>query len=397
MRRRLTDRQVTYIGIILGILITGGIGGLWYAVRQVSDNQAQEVFEKDSLREASKLRMVAEYAAEQALQDSIVEFERTHSAQAIAHRMQVIVSQELKKSSIKPYDPRYRTASFQELLQQCKTFDRDSAKKGWHFYDIPFYEYIPKKEVIGCEISRVYYVTNTTASADVRYDLNNDSIPSKSAVYRLVYVNDEWMVDDCIIDQESERESLRWYMDGYYFIEHPDTTQVDSVSSDERQVTSDERRVSSDTKKSDVKKSDSKPKTESKGQGTGSKEQASKKSETKKSDTKKSDSKPKTESKGQGTGSKEQASKKSDTKKIDTKKSDSKPKTESKGQGTGSKEQASKKSDTKKTDTKKSDSKPKTESKGQGTGSKEQASKKSDSKKTETKKSDSKPKTTTKK
>ena len=182
MRRRLTDRQVTYIGIILGILITGGIGGLWYAVRQVSDNQAQEVFEKDSLREASKLRMVAEYAAEQALQDSIVEFERTHSAQAIAHRMQVIVSQELKKSGIKPYDPRYRTASFQELLQQCKTFDRDSAKKGWHFYDIPFYEYIPKKEVIGCEISRVYYVTNTTASADVRYDLNNDSIPSKSAV-----------------------------------------------------------------------------------------------------------------------------------------------------------------------------------------------------------------------
>ena len=357
MRRRFNDRQVTYIGIILGILITGGIGGLWYAVRQVSDNQAQEVFEKDSLREASKLRMVAEYAAEQALQDSIVEFERTHSSQAIAHRMQVIVSQELKKSSIKPYDPRYRTASFQELLQQCKTFDRDSAKKGWHFYDIPFYEYIPKKEIIGCEISRVYYVTNTTASADVRYDLNNDSIPSKSAVYRLVYVNDEWLVDDCIIDQESERESLRWYMDGYYFIERPDTTQVDSTMNDERRVTGDERKTKGTEEPT--------KKTESKGQGTGSKEQASKKTDTKKAETKKSDSKPKTESKGQGAGSKEQASKK-DTKKAETKKSDSKPKTESKGQGTGSKEQTSKKSDNKpKTETKKSDNKPKTTTKKQ--------------------------------
>ena len=358
MRRRFNDRQVTYIGIILGILITGGIGGLWYAVRQVSDNQAQEVFEKDSLREASKLRMVAEYAAEQALQDSIVEFERTHSSQAIAHRMQVIVSQELKKSSIKPYDPRYRTASFQELLQQCKTFDRDSAKKGWHFYDIPFYEYIPKKEIIGCEISRVYYVTNTTASADVRYDLNNDSIPSKSAVYRLVYVNDEWLVDDCIIDQESERESLRWYMDGYYFIERPDTTQVDSTMNDERRVTGDERKTKGTEEPT--------KKTESKGQGTGSKEQASKKTDTKKAETKKSDSKPKTESKGQGAGSKEQGSKKSETKKAETKKSDSKPKTESKGQGTGSKEQTSKKSDNKpKTETKKSDNKPKTTTKKQ--------------------------------
>ena len=391
MRRRLTDRQVTYIGIILGILITGGIGGLWYAVRQVSDNQAQEVFEKDSLREASKLRMVAEYAAEQALQDSIVEFERTHSAQAIAHRMQVIVSQELKKSSIKPYDPRYRTASFQELLQQCKTFDRDNAKKGWHFYDIPFYEYIPKKEIIGCEISRVYYVTNTTASADVRYDLNNDSIPSKSAVYRLVYVNDEWLIDDCIIDQESERESLRWYMDGYYFIEHPDTTQTDSVFSDEQRVTSDVK-VSEPKKKeeakpkTDTKKSDSKPKTETKKSDSKSKTETKKSDSKPKTETKKSDSKPKTEAK------------KSDSKpKTETKKSDSKPNTERKKSDSKPKTET-KKSDSKpKTETKKSDSKPKTETKKSDSKPKTET-KKSDSKpKTETKKSDSKPKTTTKK
>ena len=358
MRRRLTDRQVTYLGIFLGILITSGIGGLWYAVRHVSDQQAQEVFEKDSLREVSKLRMAQEYAAEQALEDSIVEYERTHSAQAIAQRMQVIVSQELKKTGIRPYDPRYRTESFQELLKRCKTFDRDSAKKGWHFYDIPYYEYIPKKEVIGCEITRVYYVTRSTASADVRYDLNNDSIPSKTAVYRLVYTDGEWLVNDCIIDQESERESLRWYMDGYYFIERPDTTLSDSLQ------------VPAAKPKSETKKAENKPKAE--------KSEAKPKADNKpKSDSKtKSDNKPKSDSKAKS----DSKSKASNKPKSDSKpKSDNKPKSDSKAKSDNKPKSGSKaKTDNKpKSDGKaKSGNKPKSDSKAKADSKQKKTEKK---------------------
>ena len=381
MRRRLTDRQVTYLGIFLGILITSGIGGLWYAVRHVSDQQAQEVFEKDSLREVSKLRMAQEYAAEQALDDSIVEYERTHSAQAIAQRMQVIVSQELKKTGIRPYDPRYRTESFQELLKRCKTFDRDSAKKGWHFYDIPYYEYIPKKEVIGCEITRVYYVTRSTASADVRYDLNNDSIPSKTAVYRLVYTDGEWLVNDCIIDQESERESLRWYMDGYYFIERPDTTLSDSLQ------------VPAAKPKSETKKAGNKPKAEK--SESKAKSEAKPKADNKpKSDSKaKSDNKPKSDSKAKS----DSKSKASNKPKSDSKpKSDNKPKSDSKTKSDNKPKSDSKvKSDSKskasnkpKSDSKpKSDNKPKSDSKPKsGNKPKSDSKAKADSKQKKTEK-----------
>ncbi|MBQ2553787.1 MAG: hypothetical protein II562_01645 [Prevotella sp.] len=229
MSRRFTDRQVTIIGVIIGLLVTLTIAGLWLTVKHIREKKDHEQYVRDSLREVNRQRVAAEYAAEKALEDSVEDYNRTHSARAIAERMQVILAGELQHKGQKPYYTRYRTEGFRELIEEVAQYERDSVRRGGSFYNIPFYKYLPKRDIVDCEITRVYYVTERTALVDVRYLLRNDSIPSKTAIYYLQYDDDEWWVDDCVINQESERRSLKWYMEGLYFMEQRDSVQIDSI------------------------------------------------------------------------------------------------------------------------------------------------------------------------
>lgn len=229
MSRRFTDRQVTIIGVIIGLLVTLTIAGLWLTVKHIREKKDHEQYVRDSLREVNRQRVAAEYAAEKALEDSVEAYNRTHSAMAIAERMQEILAAELTHKGERPYFTRYRTDSFRELMEQVAQYERDSLRSRGSFYNIPFYKYLPKRDIVDCEITRVYYVTERTALVDVRYLLRNDSIPSKTAIYYLQYDDDEWWVDDCVINQESERRSLKWYMEGLYFMEQRDSVTIDSI------------------------------------------------------------------------------------------------------------------------------------------------------------------------
>ena len=84
MSRRFTDRQVTIIGVIIGLLVTLTIAGLWLTVKHIREKKDHEQYVRDSLREVNRQRVAAEYAAEKALEDSVEDYNRTHSARAIA-------------------------------------------------------------------------------------------------------------------------------------------------------------------------------------------------------------------------------------------------------------------------------------------------------------------------
>ena len=349
---------MTYLGVLIGLLISGGIFGLWSAVRHIHAEEEREQVEKDSVRTVYREHLAAEVAKEQAIQDSIDTYQNTHSSAVIASRMQVILSDELKHANQRPYYDKYRTEDFKSDLQEVIAFDKTprEEKPGMTFRDIPFYQWIPAKMIRDLMIKRIYYVTNERARVDVRYlvkrvekikeeedDKERDTTyyEQKTATYRLAYQDGEWMVDDRMVDFLSEREAFKRYMEGEYFIDPVEEELADSLAADSLMRLLDspdgadqERPVAK--KKDEPKKADVKKKEEPK------------KSDNKKNDVKKSDTKKKDESKSND-------KKKTDTKKNDVKKNDTKK--------NDVKKNDSKKSDTKKNDVKKNDTKKKEEPK----------------------------------
>lgn len=358
---------MTYLGVLIGLLISGGIFGLWSAVRHIHAEEEREQVEKDSVRTVYREHLAAEVAKEQAIQDSIDTYQNTHSSAVIASRMQVILSDELKHANQRPYYDKYRTEDFKSDLQEVITFDKTprEEKPGMTFRDIPFYQWIPAKMIRDLMIKRIYYVTNERARVDVRYlvkrvekikeedDKERDTTyyEQKTATYRLAYQDGEWMVDDRMVDFLSEREAFKRYMEGEYFIDPVEEELSDSLAADSLMRLLDspdgadqERPVAkkkdepkkSDNKKNDVKKSDTKKKDESK--NNDKKKTDVKKNDVKKNDVKKNDVKKNDVKKNDV---KKNDSKKSDTKKNDVKKNDVKK------NDTKKKEEPKKKSDTK--------------------------------------------------
>ena len=373
MKRKLSNRQVTYLGVLIGLLISGGIFGLWSAVRHIHAEEEREQVEKDSVRTVYREHLAAEVAKEQAIQDSIDTYQNTHSSAVIASRMQVILSDELKHANQRPYYDKYRTEDFKSDLQEVIAFDKTprEEKPGMTFRDIPFYQWIPAKMIRDLMIKRIYYVTNERARVDVRYlvkrvekikeedDKERDTTyyEQKTATYRLAYQDGEWMVDDRMVNFLSEREAFKRYMEGEYFIDPVEEELADSLAADSLMLLLDspdgadqERPVAKkkdEPKKRDVKKKDEPKKADVK------KKDEPKKSDNKKNDVKKSDTKKKDESKNND-------KKKTDTKKNDVKKNDTKKNDVKKND---SKKSDTKKNDVKKNDVKKNDTKKKDEPK----------------------------------
>ncbi len=402
MKRKLSNRQVTWFGVLIGLLISGGIFGLWSAVRHINEQEIRAQEEKDSVRTVYREHLAEEVAKEQALQDSIDTYQSTHSSTVIARRMQIILSDELKHANQRPYYDKYRTPDFKSDLQEVITFDKTprEEKPEMTFRDMPFYQLIPAKMIRDLVIKRIYYVTENRARVDVRYlvkrvekfkegDQERDTTfyERKTATYRLAYQDGEWMVDDRMVDFLSEREAFKRYMEGEYFIDPVEEEIADSLVTDSLlrpnalMANPDNKKVGS--KKEESKKNDVKKKEEPK------KSDAKKKDEPKKNDVKKKDEDKK---------KKDDANKKNESKKNDVKKTDSKKKEESKksndtkkndSKNNDTKKSDAKKNEVKKSDTKKSDAK-KNEVKKNDT--KKNEVKKSDSKKSDVKKTDSKKK-----
>ncbi|MBR5688140.1 MAG: hypothetical protein IKX36_09295 [Prevotella sp.] len=347
MKRKLTSRQVTWLGGFIGLLITGGIVGLWSTIRHINNEEIKEKQEKDSIRISQKERIAEEVAAEQALQDSIEVYQNTHSPQVIAHRMQVILADEMRHEGKRPYYDKYRTESFKEAWHEADEFDKEprEEKPGMRFYDMPFYQLIPAKMIRDLEISRVYYVTNDRARADVDYlvkrtikleeeERDSTYYEHKTAVYKLVYQDNDWYVDDRMIDYQSERDCFKRYMEGEFFIdpiveEVSDSLSIDSLLNRNGFYTPVERKTDnkpkSDAKKqeekqkSDVKKEDNKQKSDNKKQDNKQKSDNKKQDNKQKSDNKKQDNKQKSDNKKQDNKQKSDNKKKTDTKSNSTK------------------------------------------------------------------------------
>ena len=247
MKRKLSNRQVTYLGVLIGVLISGGIFGLWSAVRHINEEEVRAQEAKDSVRTVYRERVAEEVAREQALQDSIDTYQLTHSPSVIARRMQVILSDELKHNGDRPYYDKYRTEDFKGDLQQVVEFDKADReeKPNMTFRDMPFYQWIPAKMIRDLEIKRIYYVTDARARVDVRFlvkrtdrlkeeDRERDTTyyESKTATYRLAYIDGEWMVDDRMVDYLSEREAFKRYMNGDYFIDPVEEEPTDTLTTD---------------------------------------------------------------------------------------------------------------------------------------------------------------------
>ena len=344
MKRKLSNRQVTYLGVFIGLLISGGIFGLWSAVRHINDEELRAQEAKDSARIEYREHLAEEVAKEQALQDSIKTYQDIHSPAVIAKRMQIILAEELKHAGKRPYFDKYRTASFKTELEEVSAFDKEprEVKPEMTFLDNPFYKLIPAKMIRDLIIKRIYYVTNEKARVDVRYlvkctdkikegetERDTTYFERKTATYKLVYEDGEWMVDDRLVDFLSEREAFGRYMDGEYFIdpveEPTDSLALDSISESIMPaiLKTEKKTKQADAKKKDEHKKEVKQKEEPKKNNTQKKDE--KKPDTKKANDKKTDTKKASDKKAD---TKNTSDKKTDTKKASDKKKDE-PKTKS--------------------------------------------------------------------
>ena len=379
MKRKLTSRQVTWLGVFIGLLITGGIVGLWSTVRHINNEEIKERQEKDSIRIIQKERIAEEVAAEQALQDSIEVYQNTHSPEVIAHRMQIILADEMRHEGKRPYFDKYRTEAFKEAWHEADEFDKEprEEKPGMRFYDMPFYQLIPAKMIRDLQISRVYYVTNDRARADVDYlvkrtikleEEERDSVyyEHKTAIYKLAYQDNDWYVDDRMIDYQSERDCFKRYMEGEFFIDPIDEELTDSLSIDSLLIrngfyTPAEKKTETPVTKE--KKADNKQQADNKKQDNKQKADAKKQDSKPKSDAKKQDSKQKTDNKKQDSKQKTDNKKQDNKQKADAKKQESKPKSDSKKQDNKPKSEVKKQDSKPKSDAKKQDNKQKTDNK----------------------------------
>lgn len=207
-------RQRTVILLLLALILAGA-GICYYFYNDYKQELAQEAL-RDSLRRAREEQNARYAAIDQARRDSIARYEKTHSQNVIRKRLDRIIEVEMMSGRNRTEGPNFSkemNALRKRCLEVAKQTGADSVFRSFSFKglmgdDVDLHSF---------DITRVYYVTDTSAYADVLFDIGSDEPDGQTVIFRLRYEEEQWVVDDFTFiysdgDRVSEKREMNWFI-----------------------------------------------------------------------------------------------------------------------------------------------------------------------------------------
>ncbi len=198
--------------LLLLLCIGGGICYYFY------DNYKKAIAEEELRDSIRRVRMeeLARYAAiDEARRDSIARYERTHSQEVIRKRLDDMIEQETMSGRNRASGRNY-SADMNRMYNKCiEIANKTNADSVFHSFS---FDRLMGKDshVYSFDVSRVYYVTDLTAYADVVFDIGSELPEGQTVIYRLSYENERWVIDDFIFVFDdgyrvSEKREMKWF------------------------------------------------------------------------------------------------------------------------------------------------------------------------------------------
>ncbi len=203
------------IVLILFLMVCIGGGICYYFYDNYQKALAEEEL-RDSLRRLREEENARYAAIDAARRDSIAQYERTHSQDVIRKRLEKIIEDEMMSGRNRATGANW-SEEMNELYDRCvKTAQKsgaDSVFRSFSFNglmgaDVHIYSY---------DVTRVYYVTDENAYADVLFDIGSDMPEGQTVIYRLRYENEKWVIDDFTFVyvedgyRVSEKREMKWF------------------------------------------------------------------------------------------------------------------------------------------------------------------------------------------
>ena len=208
--------------IIIALLIIIGAGTGYYYYDKEQKRIASETATRDSLRQVRELENARIAAMEQAHRDSIADYEKTHSPAVIRRYAEQLITEEMMSGRNRVGGKNW-SERINILREQCdnvlaynRNEEIDSIFRSFSFKGLMGED----ARVRSDSVMRIYYVSVESAYVDVHFDLGEEIPEGQNVTYKLVFVEDKWLIDDFIFeysdgDRVSESEEMQWFIDTF--------------------------------------------------------------------------------------------------------------------------------------------------------------------------------------
>ena len=208
--------------IILALLLIGGGTGYYYYIKNQREI-AHERQMRDSLRQARALENARLAANEKAHQDSLLEYERTHSPAVIRAVAEKLVYEEMMsgRNHVGGLNWSKRINVLRELCDNVRTYG--SLRADTAFREFSFRGLMrmgPNFHILSDSITRIYYVSQESAWFDVHFDLGEKVPEGQNVSFKLVFEDNKWLIDDFTFQYIDDKpvtvsEEMEWFISEY--------------------------------------------------------------------------------------------------------------------------------------------------------------------------------------